>query len=77
MTSDILTVLVVTASLAFAATPERSKGISVHMPPKKVAELGAKKWGFLVSYAEYLKLEKERPVLQSTSEVLGAAAKLT
>ena len=71
----ILVVLLAIASLAFAATPERSKGISIHMLPKQVAELGAKKWGFVVSYAEYLKPEQEQPVLQSVTEVLAFVRK--
>src|SRR4051794_10662458 len=65
-----LMVPLATASFAFAAAPERSKGISVHMLPKRVADLGAKKWGFVISYAEYLKPEREQPVLQSPSEFL-------
>lgn len=71
----ILAVLAVVATIALAATPERSKGISFHMLPKQVADLGTKKWGFVVSYAEYLKPEKEQPVLQSTSEVLAFVRK--
>ncbi len=70
-----LAVSLVTASFAFAATPERSKGVSIHMLPKQVADLGAKKWGFVISYAEYLKPEREQPVLQSPSELLAFVRK--
>ena len=66
----ILIVLSAVVSTASAAEPERSKGISMHMLPKRVADLGAKKWGLVVSYAEYLKAEKTEPVLQSTTEFL-------
>jgi len=65
-----LVVSLVMASFAFAATPERSNGISAHMLPKRVSELGTKKWGFVISYAEYLKPEQEQPVLQSPSDLL-------
>lgn len=67
--------LVAFASHAFAASPERTKGISVHMLPKRVAELSSQKWGFVVSYANYLKPEMEQPVLQSTAEVLAYVRK--
>jgi len=67
--------LLVAALVAVAAAPERSKGISLHMLPKRVAELGDLKWGFVVTYADYLKPEKEQPVLQSSSEVLSFVRK--
>jgi hypothetical protein len=59
----------VLSSLA-GVPPERPKGISIHMLPKQVADIDAKKWGFVVTYAEYLKAEASQPVLQSTSEFL-------
>lgn len=37
-------------SLAVEIIPERSKGISMHMLPKQVADMGGLKWGFTVSY---------------------------
>ena len=40
------------------------------MLPKRVADLKGDKWGFMVSYADYLKPEKEKPVLQSTHDFL-------
>jgi hypothetical protein len=67
--------LLLAALVAVAAAPERSKGISVHMLPKRVAELGGQKWGFVVTYADYLKPEKEQPVLQSSLEVLSFVRK--
>jgi hypothetical protein len=42
----------------------------MHMLPKRVADLGGKKWGLVVFYGEYLKPEKEEQVLQSTTEFL-------
>jgi len=70
-----LIALLAVVSVASSATPERSKGISVHMLPKRVADLGAKKWGLVVSYAEYLKPEQEQPTLQSTSAFLAFVRK--
>jgi hypothetical protein len=57
-------------TLAIETLPERTKGISMHMLPKRVANLGGQKWGFVVSYAEYLKPEQEKPILQNTKEFL-------
>jgi hypothetical protein len=66
----VLSALSLVSSLALAATPERAKGISVHMLPKRVADLGKRQWGFVVSYAEYLKPEPAQPVLQSPDDLL-------
>ena len=60
----------VSAVAVSAIGPERAKGISMHMVPKRVADLGGKKWGLVVSYAEYLKPEQAQPVLQSGAEFL-------
>ena len=68
-------ILLLVASFVFAFTPERSKGISIHMLPKGVADQGSLKWGLVVSYADYLRPEKEQPVLQSSSEVLAFVRK--
>jgi hypothetical protein len=56
--------------MAAPSTPERAKGISMHMLPERVANLGGKKWGLVVTYADYLRSEPEEPVLQSAKEVL-------
>lgn len=66
----ILAIVLVAISAIAAVTPERSKGISIHMLPKRVADLGAQKWGLVVTYAEYLAPERTQPVLQSTTEFL-------
>jgi hypothetical protein len=70
-----LIIALVSASAAVANAPERSKGISAHMLPKRVADLGGRKWGFVISYAEYLKPEQAEPVLQSASELLAFVRK--
>ena len=57
-------------SVASAAAPERSKGISVHMLPKRVADISGKKWGLSIDYARYLKPETEQPVLQTKGELI-------
>jgi hypothetical protein len=58
-------------SLANEILPERSKGISMHMLPMRVANLDTKlKWGFMVSHTEYLKPETGKQILQTTNEFL-------
>jgi len=66
---------VVFLGVASATVPERSKGISLHMLPKKVADISGKKWGFTVDYASYLKPESEEPVLQTKDELLAFVRK--
>jgi hypothetical protein len=73
-------VTLLVASPVFAATPERGaperdKGISLDMLPKRVAKLDSSLWGFHVWYAPYLKPEKKPPVLQSTEDVLNYVRK--
>jgi hypothetical protein len=60
------------------AVPERSKGISMHMLPKQVAaqdQSGKIKWGFNITYANYLKPESVKPVLQTPDEFLSYVRK--
>jgi hypothetical protein len=52
------------------AAPERTKGISVHMLPKRVADIGGQKWGFSVDLTDHLKPESHQPVLQTPKEFL-------
>jgi len=68
--SFFLSLTVLSVAFASEIAPERSKGISMHMLPKRVADLSGQKWGFTVSYAKYLKPEKEEPILQTTKEFL-------
>jgi hypothetical protein len=67
--------LVTFLGVASATAPERSKGISLHMLPKRVADISGKKWGFTVDYAKYLKSESEEPVLQTRDELLAFVRK--
>jgi hypothetical protein len=55
-------------ALAFAATPERAKGISMHMLPKRVADLGGNKWGLTVTAASYLTPDAASTTLQTGAE---------
>ena len=65
----------VLASVALAATPERSKGISLHMLPKRVADISGKKWGLTVDYAKHLQPESEQLVLQTKDELIAFVRK--
>ena len=56
-------------STVYAESSERSKGISVHALPKRVAKISGKQWGLEVSYAPYLKPEPGTPFLQSINDV--------
>ncbi|HEY5028663.1 MAG TPA: hypothetical protein VIK39_09670 [Candidatus Angelobacter sp.] len=58
-----------------AAAPERSKGISLHMLPKRVADISGQKWGFTVDFASHLKPESEHPVLQTKDELVAFVRK--
>lgn len=67
--------LVVFLGVAWATAQERSKGISLHMLPKRVAAISGKKWGFTVDYAKYLKPESEEPVLQTRADLVAFVRK--
>lgn len=70
-----LVLVLVAASAIAAAIPDRAKGISIHMFPKRVADIGSQKWGLEVAFAEYLEPEISKPVLQSTTELLSFVRK--
>lgn len=63
------------ASLCFAAAPERAKGISMHLQPKRVAELSGSKWGLTVTLTKYLAPEAGPVTLQSAEEFLAFVQK--
>jgi len=65
----------VSISLAIESLPERSKAISLHMLPKRVADPNGQKWGFMVSSAAHLKPEQEKPVLQNAKEFVAYVRK--
>ncbi len=59
------------ASSVYAESPDRSKGISVHALPQRIAKISGKPWGLEVAYAPHLKPEPGQPFLQSISDVLN------
>jgi hypothetical protein len=67
--------ILIVLSVAMAAAPERSKGISLHMLPKRVADISGQKWGFTVDFASHLKLESEHQVLQTKDELVAFVRK--
>ena len=62
--------LFICVPVSYADQPVRTKGISVHALPKRVAKLTGTPWGLQVSYAPYLKPEPGQPYLQSINDVL-------
>jgi TonB family protein len=58
-----------------ATAPERAKGISMHMLPKRVADLGGMRWGLTVDNPNLLTTESEQPVLQTPTEFLSFVRK--
>ena len=69
-----LTLLIATLAVA-AATPERSKGISMHLLPKRVADLGGDKWGLTVTPSSSLTPDAASTTLQTVSEFLAFVQK--
>ena len=63
----VLVALVVVATGAGAQ--ERSKGVSIHMLPKAVADIDHRRWGFTVDYSPLLRPEPAAPVLQTAEEL--------
>ena len=53
-----------------AASPNRAKGISIHMLPRRVADLGSEQWGLVVSHAGDWRPEKKQIVFQTTQQFL-------
>ncbi len=66
----VLAVLILWLVLPVQAQ-ERSEGISIHMLPKRVAEMGGMRWGLAVDAAARLKPAAGHPVFQSAADLLG------
>ena len=66
----IILFILLISTISFAEEPVRSKGISVHALPKRVAKISGTPWGLEVSYAPYLKPEPGQPYLQSINDIL-------
>ena len=77
MNRTVLTAIFVLllATLVGAVTPERSKGISTHMLPKRVADLSGSKWGLTVSASAYLTPDAGTTTLQTSREFLDFVQK--
>jgi hypothetical protein len=72
ITAVLMTLAVsVTLSASVIAAQERSQGISVHMLPKRVADIGGRGWGFTVDSSPRLKVESPRPVIQTVADLLS------
>ena len=71
----ILIMFALTWPLVAASAPQRSKGISIHMLPQRVASLSGEKWGLKVDYSKLLQPEAEQPVLQTPGELLAFVRK--
>jgi hypothetical protein len=54
-----------------SSAQERSQGISVHMLPKRVADIGGMAWGFTVDPSPRLKAASPRPALQTIEDILS------
>ena len=67
--------ILLAATFALAATPERSKGVSMHMLPKRVADLGGDKWGLTVTASSYLTPDAGSTTLQTAAEFLAFVQK--
>jgi hypothetical protein len=74
-TKLILAALLLLASFAVAATPERGKGISMHMLPKRVADLSGAKWGLTVSASPNLTPDAATTTLQKAKEFVAFVQK--
>ena len=53
-----------------ANAPDRTKGISLHMLPKRVADLSTDQWGLVVSHAGDWNPPQQPPVFQNTHDFL-------
>jgi len=74
--AHIITVAFLLTTFAVAAaTPERSKGISMHMLPKRVADLGSNKWGLTITPTEYLTSDARSTTLQTADEFIAFVQK--
>jgi hypothetical protein len=64
-------VVSVTLFVSASSAQERSQGISVHMLPKRVADIGGMAWGFTVDPSPRLKAASPRPILQTAEDILS------
>ena len=55
--------------------PERANGISMHMLPKRVADIGGTQWGLTVANDNLSTTESQPPALQTTEQFLSFVRK--
>jgi hypothetical protein len=67
--------ILILGNLAIAAPPERAKGISMHQLPKRVADLGGRKWGLTVTPSSFLTADAGSVTLQTPDEFLAFVEK--
>lgn len=73
---SVLALPILLAGLVAAATAlERSKGISMHLLPKNVADLGGNKWGLTVTPSSQLTPEAGSTTLQTVNDFLAFVQK--
>jgi hypothetical protein len=65
------------AAVGAVPSPERTKGISMHMLPERVAKISGERWGLTVSHTKYLASEVAPPVVQSAAQFLAFVRKQT
>lgn len=54
---------------AGAVPPDRAKGVSMHMLPKGVADLGSQQWGLVVSHAGSWRPQQQKPVVFEKAQI--------
>jgi hypothetical protein len=72
--SACLILLITCAALAqqqaAGIVPDRAKGISMHMLPKRVADVGSMQWGLVVSHSGDWRPQQKQIVFQTTQEFM-------
>jgi hypothetical protein len=67
----LMTMVVSGVLFASAGAQERSQGISVHMLPKRVADIGGMAWGFTVDHSPRLKAGSQHLTIQTVADLLS------
>jgi hypothetical protein len=68
-------IVLLVGTLAVAGDPDRAKGISMHLLPKGVADLGGQKWGLTITPTSYLTPDARSITLQTVDEFLAFVQK--
>ena len=73
----ILTTLLSVAIVAFAAEPQRAGGLSVHMLPKRVADISQATAGFTISKLGNIKPPMGTPTMETAQPLVDYFKKLS